>query len=160
VLGIWVQSGEGAKFWLGVLTELRNRGVRDRQVGALPPRLLRRRGSHPRGVAAHPATSSLWYRDSAKIAATLTDLDTAPIEEPLRATLRMLGKLTHEHSIDTDDIRTALAAGVSPQQIKDALAVCLAFDITARLANAFDFAIATPAAIDAGAQYLLKRGYR
>jgi putative transposase len=29
VLGIWVQSGEGAKFWLGVLTELRNRGVRD-----------------------------------------------------------------------------------------------------------------------------------
>jgi putative transposase len=29
VLGIWVQTAEGAKFWLGVLTELRNRGVRD-----------------------------------------------------------------------------------------------------------------------------------
>jgi transposase-like protein len=29
VLGIWVQSGEGAKFWLGVFTELRNRGLRD-----------------------------------------------------------------------------------------------------------------------------------
>lgn len=29
VLGIWVQAGEGAKFWLGVLTELRNRGLRD-----------------------------------------------------------------------------------------------------------------------------------
>jgi putative transposase len=29
VLGIWVQSAEGAKFWLGVLTELRNRGLRD-----------------------------------------------------------------------------------------------------------------------------------
>lgn len=29
VLGIWVQSGEGAKFWLHVLTELANRGVRD-----------------------------------------------------------------------------------------------------------------------------------
>ncbi|MGH8861415.1 MAG: IS256 family transposase [Jatrophihabitantaceae bacterium] len=29
VLGIWVQSAEGAKFWLQVLTELRNRGVRD-----------------------------------------------------------------------------------------------------------------------------------
>jgi hypothetical protein len=40
------------------------------------------------------------------------------------------------------------------------LAVCLAFDITARLANAFDFAIATPAAMDAGARHLLKRGYR
>jgi putative transposase len=29
VLGIWVQSGEGAKFWASVLTELRNRGVGD-----------------------------------------------------------------------------------------------------------------------------------
>jgi putative transposase len=29
VLGIWVQSVEGAKFWLAVLTDLRNRGVRD-----------------------------------------------------------------------------------------------------------------------------------
>jgi putative transposase len=29
VLGIWIQSAEGAKFWLQVLTELRNRGVKD-----------------------------------------------------------------------------------------------------------------------------------
>ena len=29
VLGIWMQSGEGAKFWLGVFPELRNRGLRD-----------------------------------------------------------------------------------------------------------------------------------
>ena len=29
VLGIWVQQTEGAKFWAGVLAELRNRGVRD-----------------------------------------------------------------------------------------------------------------------------------
>jgi putative transposase len=29
VLGIWVQATEGAKFWAGVLAELRNRGVRD-----------------------------------------------------------------------------------------------------------------------------------
>ena len=29
VLGIWVQNGEGARFWLQVFTELRNRGVRD-----------------------------------------------------------------------------------------------------------------------------------
>jgi putative transposase len=29
VLGIWVQSVEGAKFWLAMLTELRNRGVKD-----------------------------------------------------------------------------------------------------------------------------------
>lgn len=30
IFGIWVSSGsEGAKFWLGVLTEIRNRGVAD-----------------------------------------------------------------------------------------------------------------------------------
>ncbi len=29
VLGIWVQTTEGAKFWAGVLAELRNRGVQD-----------------------------------------------------------------------------------------------------------------------------------
>jgi putative transposase len=29
VLGIWVQSSEGAKFWLGVLAELANRGMAD-----------------------------------------------------------------------------------------------------------------------------------
>jgi putative transposase len=29
VLGLWIQGSEGAKFWLTVLTELKNRGVRD-----------------------------------------------------------------------------------------------------------------------------------
>jgi putative transposase len=29
VLGLWTSASEGAKFWLNVLTELRNRGVRD-----------------------------------------------------------------------------------------------------------------------------------
>jgi uncharacterized peroxidase-related enzyme len=111
-------------------------------------------------VAAHSATSGLWYEDDAKVTATLTDLETAPIEEPLRATLRLLGKLTREHRIDADDIRTVLAAGVSPPQIEDALAVCLAFNITDRLANAFDFNLATPAAMNAGARHLLTRGYR
>ena len=29
MLGIWVGEAEGANFWLGILTELRNRGVKD-----------------------------------------------------------------------------------------------------------------------------------
>jgi hypothetical protein len=53
-----------------------------------------------------------------------------------------------------------LAEGVSRQQIEDALAVCLAFNITDRLAEAFDFSVASPAAMTAGAKHLLKRGYR
>jgi AhpD family alkylhydroperoxidase len=110
-------------------------------------------------VAAHSATSRLWYRDDAKVAATLADLDTAPIDEPLRATLRMLGKLTRENSVGADDIRHVLNAGVTVAQIEDALAVSLAFNITARLANAFAFDVASPAAMSAGARHLLKRGY-
>ncbi len=29
LLGMWLSENEGAKFWLGVLTELQNRGVKD-----------------------------------------------------------------------------------------------------------------------------------
>jgi uncharacterized peroxidase-related enzyme len=111
-------------------------------------------------VTAHSGTSSRWYRDPAKVAATLDDLDTAPIDERLRATLRMLGKLTREHSIGTGDIDAVLEAGVSPREIEDALAVCLAFNITARLANAFSFDIPSAAAMDAGVRHLLRRGYK
>jgi alkylhydroperoxidase family enzyme len=111
-------------------------------------------------IAAHSATSGLWYGDRGKVEATLADVETAPIDEPLRATLRMLGKLTREHRVDPEDMRAVLAEGVSPRQIEDALAVCLAFNITDRLADAFDFSVASPAAMDAGARYLLKRGYR
>jgi uncharacterized peroxidase-related enzyme len=111
-------------------------------------------------VAAHSATSGIWYGDGALVSATLAEVETAPIEEPLRATLRMVGKLTREHSVDADDIRVVLAAGVSPGQIEDALAVCLAFNITDRLANTFDFDVASPAAMNAGARHLLARGYR
>jgi len=111
-------------------------------------------------VAAHSATSGQWYGDHAKVADTLADLDSAPIEEPLRATLRMLGKLAREHSVDAEDMRAVLETGVTPAQIEDALAVSLAFNITARLANAFDFDLASPDAMAAGAKHLLKRGYR
>lgn len=108
-------------------------------------------------VAAHTATSVLAYNDGAKVSATL---ETAPLGEPLRATLRMLGKLTRESNVDADDIRRVLAAGASEQQIKDALAVAFAFNVTDRLADVFDFAVDDPAAINAGAKYLLARGYR
>ena len=111
-------------------------------------------------IVAHTATSALAYGDGAKVSATLADLETAPLTEPLRSTLRMLGKLTRENNVDPDDISTVLAAGVSEQQIKDALAVAFAFNVTDRLADVFDFAVDDSAAIKAGAKYLLARGYR
>jgi hypothetical protein len=39
-------------------------------------------------------------------------------------------------------------------------AVCFSFDTISRLANAFGFVVPGPKAFEAGAKYLLARGYR
>ena len=109
---------------------------------------------------AHSAVAQGAYHDGKKVSAVLSDFDTASIEEPLRATLVMLGKLTPEHAVDADDIRAVFAAGASRQQIEDALAVCFSFNVIGRLADAFGFFVPGPEAFDAGAKYLLARGYR
>ena len=111
-------------------------------------------------IGAHTATARQAYQDGAKVAAVLADLESAPIGEPLRATLRMLGKLTGEGELTAADMRHVLSAGVTPQQIRDALAVFAAFSTTNRLADAFGFEVLSPEDFEAGARYLLKRGYR
>jgi uncharacterized peroxidase-related enzyme len=111
-------------------------------------------------VGAHTATASRAYQDGTKVQAVLADLESAAIEEPLRATLRMLGKLTAEGKLSGEDMREVLATGVSRQQAQDALAVCAAFNTTGRLADAFGFKILSPEGFEAGAKYLLKRGYQ
>lgn len=111
-------------------------------------------------IGAHTATAIGAYHDEARVAAVLSNLETAPIEEPLRATLRMLQKLTREHSVEAADMRGLLDAGVSREQIEDALAVCFAFNTTNRLADAFGFFVPGPEGFESGAQYLLSRGYK
>ena len=108
----------------------------------------------------HAAVAQRAYGGGKDVDTILSDLDTAAIEEPLRATLRMLGKLTREHAVDADDIRAVLAAGASHQQIEDALAVCFSFNVIGRLADTFGFSVPGPEAFEAGAKYLLARGYR
>ncbi|MFB8281152.1 carboxymuconolactone decarboxylase family protein [Nocardia colli] len=110
--------------------------------------------------SAHTATAAQAYQNSAKVHAVLTDLESAPIDNGLRTTLRMLAKLTRDAKVDAEDVREALSAGVSPRQVEDALAVCFAFNTTARLADAFAFELLSPDDFEAGARYLLKRGYR
>ncbi|MGH7727251.1 MAG: carboxymuconolactone decarboxylase family protein [Vulcanimicrobiaceae bacterium] len=111
-------------------------------------------------VGAHTAVATRAYNDGPKVAAALADSDTAPIGEPLRSTLRLLAKLTREQVIGADDVRAALAAGASPAQIEDALAVAFAFNTLNRLADAFAFSVPGPKAFEAGAKFLLTRGYR
>jgi uncharacterized peroxidase-related enzyme len=111
-------------------------------------------------VGAHTATAGQAYQDSGKVQAVLTDLEAAPVPDGLRATLRMVGKLTREGRVSAEDVRDVLSAGVSPGQVEDALAVCTAFNTTNRLADAFGFEQLSPDGFRAGAKFLLKRGYR
>lgn len=131
--------------------------VGDRELMAA---FIAKTNQSPWCTKAHTAVATGAYGSGTKVSAVLSDLETAPIEEPLRATLRMLRQLTLEHSVDADDMRALLAAGVSTAQIEDALAVCFSFNTNGRLADAFGFVVPSPKAYEAGAKYLLSRGYR
>jgi AhpD family alkylhydroperoxidase len=109
---------------------------------------------------AHTAVATAAYDDGARVKAALADPETAEIAEPLRATLHMLAKLTRERTLEVDDIHAVVAAGATREQIADAFAVSFAFNVIGRLADAFGFTVATPEAYQAGAKYLLARGYR
>jgi len=100
------------------------------------------------------------YQGDAKVAAGLSDLETAPIAEPPRATVRMVRKLTREHAVNADDMRAVLAAGVSRDQIEDALAVSFTFNTVDRLSRAFGWVVWGPKAFETDAKFLLARGYR
>lgn len=95
------------------------------------------------------------------MAAVLADLATAPIAEPLRATLGFLRKVTREHDqVTGEDIAALRALGVTRQQIIDALHVAFCFNVITRLADTFCFHVGPQAAFDAGAKFLLSRGYK
>ena len=111
-------------------------------------------------VGAHTATAPQASGNAGMVAAALADVASAPVEAGLRATLRMLGKLTRDGQLTADEVRAVLDTGVSRQQVEDALAICYAFNATNRLANAFGFEVMSPKGFQAGAKYLLRRGYR
>jgi uncharacterized peroxidase-related enzyme len=111
-------------------------------------------------TCAHSATARRAYGDDAKVSTALSDTEAPNIDEPLRATLRMLRNLTRENTVDPSDMRAVLQAGATEEQVEDALAVCFSFNVICRLADAFGFAMPDEAAFDAGAKYLLARGYR
>jgi AhpD family alkylhydroperoxidase len=109
---------------------------------------------------AHSAVAARASYGAEKVAAVLSDLDAAPIGEPLRATLRMLRKLARDGSVSEADMRAVLSAGASREQMTDALAVSFVFNTIGRLADTFGFAIPGADALAAGAKFLLARGYK
>ncbi|TFB80695.1 hypothetical protein E3N84_01740 [Terrimesophilobacter mesophilus] len=92
--------------------------------------------------------------------AVLADYRTAPISDRLRAALVFLDRMTREpDQLSADDVRAALDAGLTTEELEDAAAVAALFNIIARNANALDFEIPSARDFDSAAGMLLRRGY-
>jgi putative transposase len=100
VLGIWIAAAEGARYWAGVLAELRNRGVKDvlfaccDGLGGLPDAI---EATWPKAIVQtcviHLIRSSMRYvvhDDRKKVAAALRPIYTALNEAAARAALEQL----------------------------------------------------------------------
>ena len=93
--------------------------------------------------------------------AILEDWRKAPLDEPLRALLGFLEKLTLEPAkVTAADIEPLRAAGLSDDAIEEAIHVCVLFNMYDRIADALGFDIPGDEAFEVGARFLLKRGYR
>ncbi len=93
--------------------------------------------------------------------AVLNDVEQAEITEPMRVTLRLLGKYTRDYTaLTVADFQAVRAAGVSAEALHDALDVAYLFNIITRIADALGFYCGPDAAFELSATRLLKRGYK
>jgi alkylhydroperoxidase family enzyme len=70
------------------------------------------------------------------------DWRSAPVDEPLRATLGFLEKLTlRQGELRHEDAEAVLAAGVGQDALIDAIHVAALFNMIVRLADSFDWRV-------------------
>src|SRR6185437_7157908 len=82
------------------------------------------------------------------------------IAEKLKAVLGFLEKLElRPGEVSADDVEVVLTAGVSREEIVDALAVLTLFSITVRCADTFNFALLKDKELEKSAKRLLAQGY-
>jgi uncharacterized peroxidase-related enzyme len=85
----------------------------------------------------------------------------AEMSAELRATLAFVEKLSLSPTeVDASDVERAVAAGASPQQLRDAVEVCAAFNVINRFADALAFEDQDEKSLALSAKMLTKRGYR
>jgi alkylhydroperoxidase family enzyme len=95
------------------------------------------------------------------MAAVLKDYRTAPIDDRLRAMLRLLEKFTlRPDEMGPADIRAVLATGVSREMIRDAFYVAFLFNGYDRLADALGWELPDRAYYAKAGKFLLKKGYQ
>jgi uncharacterized peroxidase-related enzyme len=101
------------------------------------------------------------HGDDKVVAAVLADYRTAPIPEKLRAMLGFLEKLTlRPDEIGPDDVAPLRAAGLTDEEIADAIHVCAIFNVINRVADSLGFEPADRNGYETGARMLLNQGYR
>ncbi len=89
----------------------------------------------------------------------MDDWRTAPVSEKVRTVLGFLEKLTlTPGTVGPADVAPMRQAGVTDQEIEDAIAICFLFNVITRLADAFDFEV-VESGINNGAKMLYKMGY-
>jgi transposase-like protein len=106
VLGLWIAENEGAKFWMGVLTQLKNRGVEDILIACMDgltgfPEALRSIYSQTRVQLCivhmvRNSTKFVSYKDLKKLCADLKQVYSAPTGESGRDALEEFGKIWNE----------------------------------------------------------------
>jgi transposase-like protein len=102
VLGPWIAENEGAKFWMGVLAELKNRGLQDILIACMDgltgfPGAVRAVYPETRVQLCivhlvRNSTKFVSYKDIKKVCADLKTVYSAPTEESSRAALEEFRK--------------------------------------------------------------------
>jgi len=102
VLGLWIAENEGAKFWMGVLTQIKNRGVEDILIACMDgltgfPDALRAIYPQTRIQLCivhmvRNSTKFVSYKDLRKLCADLKTIYSANSEEAGRSALEDFGK--------------------------------------------------------------------
>ncbi|HEY9421871.1 MAG TPA: peroxidase [Thermoanaerobaculia bacterium] len=94
------------------------------------------------------------------VRAALEDYRTAPIPEKLKVVFPLLEKLTlRPAEVGPEDMEPLRAAGLSDEEIEDAIHVCAIFNIINRMADSLGFQLPTREVYEGSARYLLKSGY-
>jgi transposase-like protein len=109
VLGLWISENEGAKFWMGVLSELKNRGVHDILIACMDgltgfPEAVRAVYPQTRVQLCivhmiRNSTRFVSYKDLKKVCADLKAVYSAPTEESGRNALEEFGKKWDEANL-------------------------------------------------------------
>lgn len=107
----------------------------------------------------HTATAEAFGLPDGTLTALLDDVDTAPVDEPMKPLLRYVAKLTLTPSrVTGTDVLAILEAGWNERAVHDAASVCALFNLMNRLVDGLGVS-AGPDYLTLSARRLADGGY-